>query len=107
MKRGRPELRSPDCPRRLARPELSLADCPRQSVRAELGLVRASRGSEGRRKTPADVAREALVAAGLRAPNQREFGINDPYAWELFRPEPSMLPPFPPCWLPGVARDQK
>ena len=63
---------------------------------------------EGRtRKTPADVAREALVAAGLRAPNQREFGINDPYAWELFRPEPSMLPPFPPCWLPGVARDQK
>jgi len=92
VKRGRPELSPPDCPRRLTRP----------------GLVRACREVEGRtRKTPADVAREALVAAGLRAPNQREFGINDPYAWELFRPEPSMLPPFPPCWLPGVARDQK
>ena len=43
----------------------------------------------------ADLKREALVAAGLRAPNQREFNINDDYAWELFRPEPSMLPPFP------------
>jgi hypothetical protein len=94
VKLVRPDLRSPDCPLRFARPGL--------------GLVRACREVEGRaRKTPADVAREALVAAGLRAPNQRLFGINDPYAWELFRPEPSMLPPFPPCWLPGVERDQK
>lgn len=37
----------------------------------------------------------ALVAAGLRAPNQREFTLNSAYAWSLFRPEPSMLPNFP------------
>ena len=58
------------------------------------------------RKTPADVAREALVEAGLRAPNQRQFKINDAYAWELFRPPPSMLPPFPRCWTPKVERDE-
>ena len=58
------------------------------------------------RKSRADVAREALVAAGLRAPNQRLFGINDSYAWELFRPPPSMLPHFPPCWTPKVDRDE-
>ena len=57
-------------------------------------------------KSQADLKREALVAAGLRAPNQREFGINDDYAWELFRPEPSMLPSFPRCWTPKVERDQ-
>ena len=62
---------------------------------------------EGRtRKTPADVAREALVAAGLRAPNQRHFDILSDYAWELFRPPPSMLPPFPRCWRPKVERDE-
>jgi len=32
------------------------------------------------RKSYADVVREALVAAGLRAPNEREFKINDDYA---------------------------
>ena len=58
------------------------------------------------RKSPADVVREALVAAGLRAPNQREFEINDDYACELFRPPPSMLPMFPRCWTPKVERDQ-
>ena len=52
-----------------------------------------------------DLMREALVAAGLRAPNQREFGINDDYAWELFRPEPSMLPNCPRSWTPKVERD--
>jgi hypothetical protein len=49
----------------------------------------------GLRKSYAEVVREALVAAGLRAPNQRLFKINDDYAWELFRPAPSMLPEFP------------
>ncbi len=58
------------------------------------------------RKSYADLKREALVAAGLHAPNQREFGINDDYAWELFRPEPSMLPAFPRCWTPKVERDE-
>ena len=58
-------------------------------------------------KSWADVKREALVAAGLRAPNQREFQINDDYAWELFRPEPSMLPHFPPSITPKVERDRK
>ena len=58
------------------------------------------------RKSPADVMREALVAAGLRAPNQREFGINDDYAWELFRPEPSMLPNFPMTRHNRVERDE-
>ena len=57
-------------------------------------------------KSWAEVKREALVAAGLRAPNQREFGINDDYAWELFRPAPSMLPPFPPSITPKVERDK-
>ena len=56
-------------------------------------------------KSQADLKREALVAAGLRAPNQREFGINDDYAWELFRPEPSMLPASPRCWTPKVELD--
>ncbi len=54
----------------------------------------------------ADVLREALVAAGLRAPNQREFGINDDYAWELFRPPPSMLPNFPMTRHNRVERDE-
>ena len=58
------------------------------------------------RKSCADVLREALVAAGLRAPNQREFGINDDYAWDLFRPPPSMLPAFPRCWTPKVEFDE-
>lgn len=58
------------------------------------------------RKSYADVVREALIAAGLRAPNQREFGINDDYAWELFRPPPSMLPNFPRCWTPKVELDE-
>ena len=56
-------------------------------------------------KSQADLKREALVAAGLRAPNQREFGINDDYAWELFRPEPSMLPNFPMTRQNRVERD--
>ena len=73
---------------------------------------------ERTRKTPADLLADlaadhpwdsaeyrALVAAGLRAPNQRHFNILSPYAWELFRPPPSMLPPFPPCWTPKVERD--
>jgi len=55
--------------------------------------------------TQADLVTRGLVAAGLRAPNQRQFGTNDPYAWELFRPPPSMLPPFPRCWTPKVERD--
>ena len=38
---------------------------------------------------------DALVAAGLRAPNQREFTLNSAYAGSLFRPEPSMLPQLP------------
>lgn len=58
------------------------------------------------RKSWADLKREALVAAGLRAPNQREFGINDDYAWELFRPEPSMLPHFPRHRHNPVERDK-
>ncbi len=58
-------------------------------------------------KTYAEVVREALVAAGLRAPNQREFGINDDYAWELFRPEPSMLPDFPMTRHNRVERDEE
>ncbi len=52
--------------------------------------------------SPADLKREALALKNSahpelvegRAPNQREFGINDDYAGELFRPEPSMLPNF-------------
>jgi len=35
------------------------------------------------------------VAAGQKVPNQREFTLNSPEAWELFRLEPSMLPTFP------------
>ncbi len=58
------------------------------------------------RKTRGEVVAEALVAAGLRAPNQRQFGINDPEAWELFRPEPTMLPPFPPSFQNPVERDE-
>lgn len=49
--------------------------------------------------------RQALVAAGLLAPNMRSFTINSAVAWQLFRPAPSMLPPPPPCWLPAVERD--
>ena len=89
---------------------MATAICGRPSRRWDRSEGRPSPASvrgAPRRKSPADVAREALVAAGLSAPNQRLFGINDPYAWELFRPEPSMLPPFPPCWLPRVERDQK
>ena len=56
-------------------------------------------------KSQADLKREALIAAGLRAPNQRKFGINDDYAWELFRPEPSMLPNFPMTRHNRVERD--
>ena len=71
------------------------------------------------RKTPADLLADlaadhpwnsdeyrALVAAGLRAPNQRHFNILSPQAWELFRPAPSMLPPFPPSFLNPVERDE-
>ena len=74
---------------------------------------------ERTRKTPADLAADlaadhrwdsdeyrALVAAGVRAPNQRHFDILSDYAWELFRPPPSMLPPFPRCWTPKVERDE-
>ena len=46
------------------------------------------------RKTPADLAREALIQAGLRAPNQRQFKLNDDYAKTLCHP-PSLLPKFP------------
>ena len=38
------------------------------------------------RKTPADVAREALIQAGLRAPNQRQFTLDDDYARTLCQP---------------------
>ncbi len=71
------------------------------------------------RKTPADLRADiaadhpwdsdeyrALVAAGLRAPGQRHFTINCPYAWALFRPPPSMLPAFPPHDSPPVERDE-
>ena len=66
------------------------------------------------RKTPADLLAEVRLFTKPphpepvegRTPGQREFGINDPYAWELFRPPPSMLPPFPPCWTPKVQRDE-
>ena len=37
-------------------------------------------------------AYDALVAAGLRAPNMREFTLNSPEAWALFRPEATLLP---------------
>ena len=50
------------------------------------------------RKTPADLRREALIHAGLRAPNMREFGLNDDYARSLCHP-PSALPKFP-DWRP-------
>ena len=48
------------------------------------------------RKTPADVRREALIKAGLRAPNLREFGLDDDYAKTLCHP-PSALPKLPRC----------
>ncbi len=81
-------------------------------------------------KTYADLKREALTLKNSahpeallssvegpvegRAPNalpsavegQREFGINDDYAWELFRPEPSMLPNFPMTRHNRVERDE-
>ena len=61
------------------------------------------------RKTPADIRREALAQAGLRAPNalpsavegMREFGLNDEYAKTLCHP-PSALPSFPKCDRPPV-----
>ena len=53
------------------------------------------------RKTPADIRREALAQAGLRAPNMREFGLNDEYAKTLCHP-PSALPSFPKCSRPPV-----
>ena len=37
-------------------------------------------------------AYDALVAAGLRAPNMREFTLNSPEAKALFRPEATLLP---------------
>ena len=71
------------------------------------------------RKTPADLLADlaadhpwdsdeyrALVAAGLRAPNQRHFTILSPQARDLFRPARSMLPSFPRCWTPKVERDE-
>jgi hypothetical protein len=56
-------------------------------------------------------APNALPSAGSpercrRVEGQREFGINDDYAWELFRPPPSMLPASPRCWTPKVERDE-
>ena len=53
------------------------------------------------RKTPADIRREALIQVGLRAPNTREFGLNDDYARTLCHP-PSALPSFPKCSRPPV-----
>ena len=53
------------------------------------------------RKTPADVRREALIQAGLRAPNMREFNLNDDYARTLRHP-PSALPKLPKCTPPPV-----
>ena len=50
-------------------------------------------------------AYDALVAAGLRAPNMREFTLNSPEAWALFRPEPSLLPNFPLTRHNPVERD--
>ena len=58
------------------------------------------------RKTPADVIREALIQAGLRAPNTREFSLSacpeqsrrDDYELTLCHP-PSALPKFP-DWRP-------
>ena len=54
------------------------------------------------RKTPADIRREALALLKPahpepvegRAPNQRQFTLNDDYAKTLCRP-PSALPKFP------------
>ena len=73
---------------------------------------------ERQRKTPADLLADlasehpwdsdeyrALVAAGLRAPNQRHFNILSSEAWDLFRPPSSLLPPFPRCWTPKVERE--
>ena len=45
---------------------------------------------------PADIRREALIKAGLRAPNLREFGLDDDYAKTLCHP-PSALPKLPRC----------
>ena len=66
------------------------------------------------RKTPADLLADVRLFRKSahpehvegRAPNQRHFNILSDYAWELFRPPPSMLPPFPPCWTPKVERDE-
>jgi hypothetical protein len=70
-------------------------------------------------KTPADLRRDiagqsaltaaeqaALVAAGLRAPNMRNFTLNSATAWDLFRPPPSMLPKFPLLRYNPVERDR-
>ena len=61
------------------------------------------------RKTPADIRREALAfkepahpePVEGRAPNMREFGLNDEYARTLCHP-PSALPSFPKCSRPPV-----
>ncbi len=74
------------------------ADLVRE-VRAQL----ARGASEERTLALKDAARPKPVEG--RAPNQREFQINDDYAWELFRPPPSMLPEFPRCWTPKVELD--
>jgi len=68
----------------------------------------------GPTKPRADFVNEALVRAGLSAhpepvegaPNQRQFGINDDYAWQLFRPPPSLLPNFPRHVHNPVERDE-
>ena len=54
------------------------------------------------RKTPADIRREALIQAGLRAPNVRQFTLDDGYAKTLCHP-PSLLPKFP-HYAPRVLR---
>ncbi len=67
------------------------------------------------RKTRAELVAEALAFMKSahpepvegRTPNQRQFGINDPEAWELFRPPPNMLPAFPPSFQNPVERDEK
>ena len=46
------------------------------------------------RKTPADIRREALIQVGLRAPNTRQFTLDDDYARTRCHP-PSLLPKFP------------
>lgn len=66
-----------------------------------------------RRLTPAEVRREALVRAGLRAPNQREFDLNSAEAYEALCPRDSepwirngSLPREPRAWPRMVERDR-